>query len=77
MVLTAYAQKYFGRGVSFKRVLAISSRALFFLSTTPFCWGVLGAEKLCSIPCSSQNNSKSLFSKSLINHEDFDDIKKN
>jgi len=36
-VLTASAQKYFGRGVSFNRVLAISSKDLFFLSTTPFC----------------------------------------
>jgi len=43
----ASAQKYLGRLVSFNKVLVISSEALFFLSTTPFCCGVIGAEKLC------------------------------
>jgi len=45
-VLTASAQNYFGRFVSFNKVLAIYSKALIFLSTTPFWYGVLGAEKL-------------------------------
>jgi len=42
-------------------VLANSSKDLFFLSTTPFCCGVLGAEKLCEIPFSSQYVSKIAF----------------
>jgi len=46
-VFIASAQKYFGRFYSFNKVLTISSKALFFLSTTPFCCGVLEAEKLC------------------------------
>jgi len=50
-VLTASTQKYFGKEDSLK---ASSSRDLFFLSTTPFYWGVLGAEKLWKIPSFSQ-----------------------
>jgi len=46
-VLPALALKYNGRFVSFNKVLPISSKALFFLFTTPFCCAVLGAEKLC------------------------------
>ena len=45
-MLTTSAQKYFRSGVSFKRVLAISSKDLFFLFTTPFCWGALVEAKL-------------------------------
>jgi len=45
-------------------VLANYSNDLFFLLATAFFLGVLGAKKLCSIPFSSQNNSKSLFSSS-------------
>jgi len=44
-MFTTSAQKYFGRFVSFNKVLTISSKVLFFLPTTPFCCGVLGAEK--------------------------------
>jgi len=51
--LTASAQKYLGSEFSFNIVLASSSSDLFFLSTTPFCCGVLGAEKLCLMPCFS------------------------
>ena len=58
---------YFGPKVLWQKIftiLAISSRVLFFLSITPFCWGILGAEKLCPIPISSQylvNDSFSSF----------------
>ena len=41
--------------------LAISCRVLFFLSTTPFCWGVLGAAYRCLIPWLWQNLSNSSF----------------
>lgn len=37
-------------------VRAISIRVLFFLSTTRFCWGVLGVKKLCLITNLSQNS---------------------
>ena len=37
----------------------------FFLSTTLFCWGVLGAEKLCPIPSSSKYLVKDSFSSFL------------
>jgi len=60
-VLTASTQKYFGKLVSFKSVLASSSKDLFFLSTTPFCYGVLGVEKQCLIPNFSQNFSNFSF----------------
>lgn len=39
-------------------VLAISRTILFFLSATPFCWGILGAEYYILIPW-SQNYSNS------------------
>jgi len=45
-VLIASTQKYFGKEDSLKMVLASSSKDLFFLSITPFCWRVLEAEKL-------------------------------
>ena len=54
VVLTASTQKYFGKQDSLKMVLASSSRDLFFLSITSFCWGVLGAEKLWKFPNFSQ-----------------------
>jgi len=34
---------------------------MLFLSTTPFCCGILEAEKLCEIPFSSQKVSKASF----------------
>ena len=40
---------------SFNMVLAISYTILFFLSMTPFCWGVLAAKNYIFIPFSSQN----------------------
>jgi hypothetical protein len=39
-------------------VLAISCKDLFFLSTTPFCCGVLGEENSWRIPWFSQKISK-------------------
>jgi len=53
-VLKTSARKYFGKEDSLYMVLESSSRDLFFLSTTPFCQGVLGAEKLWKIPSFSQ-----------------------
>ena len=41
---------------SFNIVLAASTKVLFFLSTTPFCCGVLGAEYCRKIPLSVQNS---------------------
>lgn len=38
-------------------VLAISRAVSFFISTTPFCWGVLGAAYFLLPPYSSQNSS--------------------
>ena len=64
-MLTASAQKDLGRALSFRIVLAISLKHLFFLSTILFCRGVLGARKLWFIQFFSQNLEKSLFSNSL------------
>jgi len=55
--LTTSAQKYFGKPVSFKSVLASSSKDLFFLFATPFCCGVFGC-------CKTMFNSK-LFTKNF------------
>jgi len=38
-----------------------ASKDSFFLSTTPFCCGVVGAKKFCKIPFSSQKVSKTIF----------------
>jgi len=61
VVLIASAQKYFGNPISFNIVLASSFRERFFLSTTPFCCGVLGDEKLCLILDLLQNLSNLSF----------------
>ena len=47
--------------VSFSIVLTSSSKDRFFLSTTSFCCGVLGAENLCLIPSLLQNLSNFSF----------------
>ena len=60
-MLTTSAEKYFGNEVSFNIVLANSLSYPFFLPTTPFCCGVLGAEKLCLILCFSQKSSNFSF----------------
>lgn len=41
-MFTASVHKCFGKLFSWIMVLAISCKDLFFLSTTPFCYGVLG-----------------------------------
>src|SRR5438045_9511529 len=46
-------------------VLAASMRVRFFLSTTPFCCGVYGAENSCLIPSSSRNSSILVFLNSV------------
>lgn len=53
-MFVAFAQKYFSMPKSFKSVLPISCKVLFFLSIIPFCCGVLGHEKLYEIPCSTK-----------------------
>lgn len=58
---TISTQKYFGIFESLNIVLASSTRDRFFLSTTAFCRGVLGAEKLWKILRSSQNSSNDAF----------------
>ena len=40
-------------------VLSISYIVLFFISTTPFYWGVEAIENFLFIPCSSQKYQKS------------------
>ena len=50
--------------VSLTMVLEISCKVLFFRSTTPFCWGVLGQEKSWEMPFSLKNSSNFLFSNS-------------
>ena len=54
-MFTASAQKYRGSFALFNIVLVASTKVLFFLSTTPFCCGVLGAEYCREIPFSVQN----------------------
>ena len=58
-VFTAFAQNFYGIS------LAISYITQFFLSTTPFCCTVFGAENSFLIPCSLQNASNFAFSNSF------------
>ncbi|KAJ0936486.1 hypothetical protein HanRHA438_Chr03g0131801 [Helianthus annuus] len=46
-------------------VLEASISVLFFLSTTPFCSGVLGMLYCLTIPFDTQNSSNSLFLNSV------------
>src|SRR6266498_5121134 len=64
-VLTASAQNWSEVLYSSSIVLAASMRVRFFLSTTPFCCGVYGAENSCLIPSSSRNFSMLVFLNSL------------
>ena len=56
---------------SFNIVLTVSCTYLFFLFATPFCWGVLVAEKCLLIPQVSQNSSNS----SDVNYPPLSDLK--
>jgi len=47
--------------VSWSIVLAIYCKDMFFLSTTPFCFGVLGEENSWRTPCVSEKYSNCLF----------------
>ena len=60
-MFTTSAQKYRGSFASFNIVLAASTKVMFFLSTTPFCCGVLGAVYCQEIPFSVQNLFKIVF----------------
>ena len=64
-MLTDSAQKDNGSPESASMVLAASIRVLFFLSTTPFCSGVLGMLNCLAIPFDTQNSSNSLFLNSV------------
>ena len=61
----AFAQNYKDKLYSWSIVLAISTIVLFFLSTTPFYWGVLGEENVCEMPFSLQNVLKNSFLNSV------------
>jgi len=54
-------KKCLGVEFAFNIVLAISCKALFSLSTTSFCCGVLGVEKLCVIPKLSNSSQRFSF----------------
>ena len=60
VVCTSCTQKISLSLESFNMVLAISSIVLFFLSTTPFCWGILAIDNFLFIPCSPKK-SQNLF----------------
>ena len=64
-VFTASPHNNFVMLLLFNMTLAISWITLFFLSTTPFCWGVLGAENSCLVPWSLQKDPSLEFSNSL------------
>ena len=55
---TASAHKCPGSAFSSKRHLVMSSSDLFFLSATPFLWGVYGGVSSCLIPFEEQNSAK-------------------
>ena len=57
-VKMALAQRYWGKFEYASIVLAASHNDRFLRSTTPFCCGVYGDEKLCEITFSTKNESK-------------------
>ena len=64
-VLTASPHKFLATSLLCSMALTISWITLFFLSTTPFCWGVIGAKNSWEIPDLVQNDSIYEFSNSL------------
>src|ERR1044071_4910194 len=64
-MLTASSQKYKGRPESANIVLAPSIKVLFFLSTTPFCSGVLATLNCLIIPLDKQKSFRVLFLNSV------------
>jgi hypothetical protein len=54
----ASAQYFLGVACSSSMVRAISTKVLFFLSTTPFSGGTYGEENWCSRPKEEQKVSK-------------------
>ena len=65
VVLTASPHKFLATSLLCNMALAISWITLFFLSTTPFCWGGIGAENSWDIPDLVQKDSIYEFSNSL------------
>lgn len=57
-----FSPKAFGSRLIIEHCPTISWRDRFFITTTPFCGGVLGAKKLSRIPFSSHNCWKLSFS---------------
>ena len=64
-VLMAYPHKFLATSLLCSMALAISWITLFFLSTTPFCWGVIEAENSWEIPDLVLNDSIYEFLNSL------------
>ena len=64
-VLTASPHKFLATFLLCNMALAISWITLFFLSTTPFCWGVIEAENSWDIPDLVQKDSVFEFSNFL------------
>ena len=60
-----FSPKRLGILLIFNMTLAISWTTLFFLSTTPFCWGVLGVENSFFVPWSLQKDMSLEFLNSL------------
>ena len=57
---TASPHRWSGKDTCFNRLLVISKRVLFLLSTIPFCCGEYGAVKCLTIPDLSQNSLNSV-----------------
>ena len=64
-VLTASPYKFLATSLLCNMALAISWITMFFLSTTPFYWGVIGVENSWDIPDLVQKDSIYEFSNSL------------
>ena len=64
-MLTASPYKFLATSLLYNMALAISWITLFFLSTTPFCWGVIGLENSWDIPDLVQKDSIYEFSNYL------------
>ena len=64
-VLTAFPHRSFATSLLCNIALAISWMILFFLSITPFCWGVIGVENSWVVPALMQKDSNWEFLNSL------------
>lgn len=60
VVITTSAQNFKGKFFTFSILLDFSTKVLFFLSATPFCWRKYGAVNWCLIPNFLQHRSNPL-----------------